>query len=154
MNRTVVLGVGNPIMKDDGIGLRVAQAIQPGMAGRNIEVVLGETDVSYCLDCICADDFLVVLDAMYMGEEPGAVRAIPLARAISGRALPQTVHEMNVLDAITAAFPAMRGYLIGIEPAVVGIGFDLSNCIKKRFDRICADVDMLIQKILEEEKDA
>ncbi|MEI6100442.1 MAG: hydrogenase maturation protease [Eubacteriales bacterium] len=154
MNRIIVLGVGNPIMKDDGIGLRVAQAIQPGMSGRNIEVVIGETDVSYCLDCICADDFLLVLDAMFMGETPGNVRAIPLGKAISGHARPYTVHDMNVVDALWAAFPDMRGYLIGIEPAVVGIGFDLSNCLKKRFDRICADVDSLIQKILVEKEAA
>ena len=154
MKRLVVLGIGNPIMKDDGIAIRVAQHIKPRIADKNVEVVIGETDVSYCMDSLSDEDLLVVLDAMYIGEEPGRVRLIPLDKAVSCQIKPYSAHDLNILDAIAAEFPGIKGYLIGIEPAVVGIGFELSNYLRIRFDRICSDVEKLLQMIMEEEKNA
>lgn len=154
MKRLVVMGIGNPILKDDGIALEVARQIKPRITDNNVEVVIGETDVLFCVDSLCEEDFLVVMDAMYTGEEPGRVKLIPLDQAVSRRKKPYSAHDVSVVDAIAAEFPNIRGYLIGIEPAVVGIGFELSNCLKIRLDRICSDVERMLRKIMEEEKDA
>ena len=154
MKRLVVMAIGNPIMKDDGIAIRVARHIKPKIIDKNVEVVIGETDVSFCLDSLSEEDFLVVMDAMYIGEEPGRVRLISLDKAAVYRRKPYFAHDMNVIDAIAAEFPGIRGYMIGIEPAVVGVGFELSNCLKIRFEGICSDVERMLAQIMEEEKDA
>jgi hydrogenase maturation protease len=152
--RFVVMGIGNPIMRDDGIALSVARHLKPKMENRDMEVVIGETDVSYCVDSLKEQDFLVVMDAMYTGEEPGRVHRIPLREAAACRRRPFFAHDASVLDAIAAEFPDIRGVIIGIEPAVVGIGFELSNSLKIKFERICGDVERMINEIAEEEKDA
>ncbi len=154
MKRLVVMGIGNPILKDDGIALEVARQIKPRITDKNVEVVIGETDVFFCMERLRDADFLIVMDAMFTGEEPGRVKLIPLDQAVNCRKKPYSAHDVSVVDAIAAEFPNIRGYMIGIEPAVVGIGFELSNCLKIRLDRICSDVEKMLRKIMEEEKDA
>lgn len=154
MSRIAVLGVGNPLMRDDGIGVRVAEMIRDRLEAKNIKVILGETDVSYCLDCICADDFLVLLDAIHAGGLPGSVWLLPMEQAVSCRQKPYAAHDMSLVDAIAEEYPKSRGVLIGIEPEDVGIGLELSACLQDQFSRICADVEALLQKIMEDEADA
>lgn len=152
--RFVVMGIGNPIMRDDGIAISVARQLKPKMENRDIEVVIGETDVSFCMDSLKEQDFLVLMDAMYAGEEPGRVHKIPLHEAAAYRRRPSFAHDASVVDAIAAEFPDIRGVMIGIEPAVVGVGFELSNFLKIKFERICRDVEKMIYEITEEEMDA
>jgi hydrogenase maturation protease len=137
-------------MMDDGIGLRVAGELRDRLTAENTEVMIGETDVAWCIDRIRTDDFLVLLDAMCMGEAPGSVRLLPMDKAVSGRLKPYAMHELNIMDAIAAEYPEIKGVLIGIEPAEVGIGLELSECLQSGFDRICANVWILLQKVLED----
>ncbi len=143
----VVLGIGNPLMRDDGIGVQVAGALRDRLADKHVKVVIGETDVAYCLDCICAADFVAVLDAARMGAEPGSVGLLPLQKADSGCKKPFAMHDINVLDAMAAEYPAIKGCLIGIEPADAGLGLDLSAPLQNRFEWICAEAERLIVSI-------
>jgi hydrogenase maturation protease len=154
MSKTVVLGVGNLLMQDEAIGVRVAGELWDRLAAENVEFVIGETDVAYCLGCLCPDNFLVLLDAAQLGGAPGSVRILPIQDAVSCQIKPSAMHELNIVDAIAAEYPAIKGVLIGIEPEVVDVGLAMSECLQSQFSLICEEVEKLLRKILEENKDA
>ena len=47
-----VFGIGNILLGDDGIGVKVVEKLNESIKsiGRDIEVIIGETDYLYCLN--------------------------------------------------------------------------------------------------------
>ncbi len=146
MNRLLVVGIGSLIMTDDGIGTKVAEALESKLREYNIRVLKGETDYQYCFDEIQQDDFLVVIDAMAQGKEPGSIEIIPIRDALKERVKIQTQHDFSLFDAVLFNYPYIKGYLIGVEAAEIEFGLELSAPLKLVFDKICSNV---FEKILE-----
>jgi hydrogenase maturation protease len=140
MSRVLVIGIGSLIMTDDGIGARVAGAIGGKLQKNDMTVLIGETDVQYCLDEIRPDDFLVVIDSMMQGGEPGNIEIAPLMDVAKSRGKLRSQHDYSLIDAVSLTYPNMRGYLIGIEAAEIRFGFDLSGPLEERFNTICERV--------------
>ncbi len=71
---TLILGLGNPLLTDDSIGLRVVQHLQPQLAGWP-DIEIGE---DYCgglrlMERMIGFDRVILVDAICRGGEPGAV---------------------------------------------------------------------------------
>lgn len=111
-----VLGVGNPIMADDGIGLELLALLQP----RNealVEYVDGATGGMELLPVVQDAGRLLILDAI-TGTVPGTVLTLTgdqLPRMLAAKLSP---HQVGLLDVLSAA------RLLGTEPdllEVVGV---------------------------------
>jgi hydrogenase maturation protease len=132
---TLVLGVGNPLMSDDGVGQQLLAAlasIEPPLEG--VDYVDAGTLSLMLLPRIEACASLLVLDAARFGEGAGVVRALrgPEMDAFLATAR-CSVHEVglrDLLDAarLTGALPPQRA-LVGVEPAKVDWGAALSPAV-------------------------
>lgn len=72
--RVTVLGVGNELMCDDGVGVTVARALQHrGALPPGIDVVLGETAGMALVRHFRESDAVVFVDAIDVGERPGSI---------------------------------------------------------------------------------
>ena len=60
-----VFGIGNILLGDDGIGVRVVEKIKEEIKNisEDIDVIIGETDYLYCLNQIDEDDTIVIIDS-------------------------------------------------------------------------------------------
>jgi len=132
--RTLVLGVGNPLMSDDGVGLHVLRALGAACCLEGVEFVDAGTLSLLLLPRIEASEALLVLDAAQLGEAAGAVRAFE-GRAMDDflRTSSCSVHEVglrDVLDAarLTGGLPGRRA-IVGVQPAAVGWGESLSPSV-------------------------
>ncbi len=140
MNRMLVIGIGSIIMTDDGIGVRIAYAIKDKLKEHGIAVIIGETDVQYCMDEMRPDDFLIVIDSMIQGIEPGSIEIVLLHDTAKSHGKLHSQHDFSLVDAILLNYPDIHGYLIGVEAAEIGFGFDLSDALRERFENICDNV--------------
>lgn len=154
MNRMLMIGIGSLIMIDDGIGARVASAIKNKLHEHEIAVLIGETDVQYCLNEIRPDDFVIIVDAVMLGNEPGSIDIIPLRNAVKGHGKLHSQHDFSLIDAVSLNYPDIQGYLIGIEAVEIGFGFDLSTTLEERFDHICDHVFKTVVEMEEAMKHA
>lgn len=151
MKRVLVIGIGSLVMRDDGIGSRVVEAIADSLWKHDISSYVGETDFQCCFDEIRPDDLVIIIDAMDQGKEPGSVDVMLLSDALKGRGKLRTQHEFSLFDLIELHAPRTPGYFIGIEAFEIGFGFDLSVPMKKRFKQICANIESTIINIKERE---
>ena len=112
-----VLGVGNPIMGDDGVGLELLRAVEAACPDPRVDYVNGVTGGMELLPVIQDATRLLVLDAV-AGPEPGVVVRLngdQVPRMLSAKLSP---HQVGLLDLFAAA------RLLGNEPAevvVVGV---------------------------------
>lgn len=154
MKRVLVIGIGSLVMRDDGIGSRVVEAIADSLQEHDIPSLVGETDFQCCFEEIRSDDLVMIIDAMAQGKEPGSVDVMLLSDALKDRGKLRTQHEFSLFDLIELHAPQTRGYLIGIEAAEIGFSFDLSAPLKECFEQICNDVLSEVINIKEEAEDA
>lgn len=143
MSRTVVIGIGNIFMRDDGIGVKVADAIKEELLNHNISVIIGETDFWYCKSQINSDDFLIVIDAVYTGAQVGSISVIPLKEALTNLSI-HNQHEISLFNLLAIYYPEIDGYLIGIEVGEINFGDDFSCLLQDNFKHICAITTSLI----------
>lgn len=149
--RILVIGIGSLVMKDDGVGSLVVGAIVGDLQSHGIASFVGETDSQCCFEQILPDDFVVIVDAMAGGIEPGSIEIMNLTDALENRGRFCTQHEFGLLDLIALHLPKTPGAFIGIEAAEIGFGFELSAPLKDRFEAICGNVRNAVLGIKEEQ---
>ena len=117
---TVVVGLGNPILGDDAVGLRVARALAAELAGEaGIDVRELHAGGIRVLDAIAGYERAVIVDAMRTGAlAPGSVRRLDLDDLGPARNLAST-HDTNLPTVL--ALGALLGLRMPREVAVYGV---------------------------------
>jgi hydrogenase maturation protease len=120
--RILVLGVGNPLMRDDGIGPRVVELLLAGYEfPDNVEIVDAGTMSYAILDLVRSADKLVVVDAMRDTDRPaGTVMRLTPAQ-IAPNQVPHSAHDVALIDILhTAEF-------MGHVPDAIAIGVQIDT---------------------------
>ncbi|WMI79982.1 hydrogenase maturation protease [Anaerotignum sp. MB30-C6] len=147
-----LVAIGNRFMKDDGIAIKVAEALENGFIhSNNIEVIIGETDCQNCFYRLNHGDFVFILDAMYKNSEPGSIHVIRLEEIIGQSSAVLMQHDMSMIDLMRLYKSTFKGYLIGVEIGELGFGHELSPTLQEKFPQICCEVEGKIKKIILEE---
>lgn len=148
-----VFGIGNILLKDDGIGVRLARNIKRRVDKDNIneiEFFIGETDYLYCLENINDDEFIIILDSTYFGINPGEITFKKLEECDKLISKEITAHETSLLSLVRLEKTNVNGYFIGIEIDSIEYSLELSNILQKRFNSIYDEVYEFIVKIAKE----
>ncbi len=75
--KTLVVGLGNPILSDDAVGLHVAAALRPILAAwADVDVAEDEWGGLRLMERLAGYDRAVIVDAMRTGAPPGTVRRL------------------------------------------------------------------------------
>lgn len=77
-SRTRVIGLGNPILGDDGVGWRVAEAVRAELAGQDVEVLCLAVGGVSLMEQLVGCDRALLVDAVVTGGRPGEVVSRPL----------------------------------------------------------------------------
>ena len=126
---TLVLGIGNTLLTDEGVGVHAIQFLKTHYANLpNTEYLDGGT-LSFTLAVPLEEaDRLIVIDAAQLNDEPGSVRAFvgDDMDAFLNQQKKCSVHEVSLIDLITIArlteqLPKKRA-LIGIQPKNIDWG--------------------------------
>jgi hydrogenase maturation protease len=70
---TLILGMGNPILSDDGVGLYVAQRLRETALPEGVEIRESEVAGLRLLELLRGHDKVVIVDALQTGREAGEV---------------------------------------------------------------------------------
>ncbi len=124
--KRMLLGVGNRLSHDDGVGPVVAQALADSDwisidCGTALENAAGMVSRE-------RPDLLVIVDAAHMGMEPGAYRRLPIQSNDHMLASTHGLPLSFVLTNIESA--AEETILIGMEPADLSFGEGLSPVVE------------------------
>jgi hydrogenase maturation protease len=132
--RAVILGIGNTILSDEGVGVRAVEALQARYRlPDGVAAIDGGTSAMELLGDLSDLDLLVVLDTIVAGKEPGSI--IRLA----GEDVPVffrkklSPHQISLADVLASL--ELLGHLpkevvvIGVQPVTLELGTDLTPTV-------------------------
>lgn len=142
---TVVIGLGNPLMGDDGLGIAALERLRERWdVPAEVELVDGGTWGMNLLPVIESAGRVLLIDAITVGARPGTVVVIPRARLPRYLATKISPHDVDLRDVLALA--ELRGTLpeqtvaIGLEPARVELASDLSDAVRTSLDDLVSAV--------------
>ena len=152
--KILVLGLGNTLLTDDGIGLHVIAALEQGVARKSaapVTILDGGTLGLALLPEVEAATALIVVDAANFGGAPGEVRVFDEAAMDAQLGAAKTsAHELALADLIGAAalsgcLPERRA-LVGIAPASVSWGLEPTPDVAASIPLACAEIEGIIER--------
>jgi hydrogenase maturation protease len=127
----LVLGVGNILLQDEGVGVRVIEAMQGMSLPEGVELFDGATAGADLIDVIADRRRVIVVDAVDADVAPGTVLRFTGEDFARRKGAMMSLHQVGFIDAVAMAAhlgaAPLEVVVIGIKPAQVGFGLDLSG---------------------------
>ena len=148
--KVLVLGIGNVLMTDDSVGVRVVHELERRYRfPENVELLDGGTSGIELLSYIANRDYLIIIDAIRSDFPPGTVLKVEGEDVPAKFMTRISPHQLGISDLLAAAtltgeLPE-RMVLFGMEPKKISLGLELSDELK-------ANLEKLIAKVVEELK--
>ena len=129
--RTVVLGVGNLVMADEGLGVRCVERLEAsGVLPVDVVIIDGGTSTNELLGDLEDLDLLVIVDAVATGGAPGSLVRLEgdhIPAAFSNKLSP---HQHGINDLLATLRFAGRApgrvVVLGMTPGRIELGLELS----------------------------
>jgi len=100
--KTIVLGVGNPILQDDGVGIHVIEALHQQLNTQKVTLETASTGGLNLLDLIRGYEKVILVDAIKQDNgEPGEVKRFSLSDFQSVHSC--NPHDVSLLEALHLA---------------------------------------------------
>lgn len=151
MKKLLILGVGNILLRDEGVGVRVVEKIRDEhRVPDDVEVIDGGTLGLTLIPYLEGREAVFIVDAIDRGGRPGEIFHIEgdgiddvyNSRKLSAHQI--GLREILALSKLQNILPE-RVCLFGIQPQSVNVGLDLS-------EPVSASIDELIERLLIEVK--
>lgn len=146
MNKILIVGIGNLLYRDDGIGAWVIQEMKKMELPDHIELLdMGTStmDLIYHLEGMRK---LVVIDAMKAGGRPGTIYRSKPEDLLPKEEQPVSLHDIGLLETLDMAKKKgmeIETVVIGVEPEILDWGMELSETVKMK-------IPALIEAVLKE----
>ena len=155
MARVVVVGVGNPLMGDDGVGQAVLQRLK-GRLPEWVELVdAGCDSLDALLDAKDAD-LVVLVDAIDAQKPAGTLYRFS-AETIRNSAIPSnriSLHQLSLKECLALAelsgFDPEKLVVVGVQPAVVEPRMRLSDTVAEKLPDLINLVEQEIRRICDD----
>lgn len=149
--KTLVLGIGNTLLTDEGVGIVAMRELEAKFGAREDMEFLDGGTLSFTLAVPISEcTALLVIDAAELGAAPGSVRSFEgeeMDRFL-GANRKSSVHEVGLLDLmsisrLTGHWPERRA-LIGVQPALVDWGETLTPAVAAALPNVNATATEII----------
>ena len=151
---TVVIGLGNPLRADEGIGVRIVQGLEarPEEERRDVRLLDIGTAGLRLLDALSGADRAIIVDCTLMGEEPGTMLRFTREDVASRRDRaslgPHSGDLLHYVD-LAASLGESPSEIVffGIEPASLDYREELSPQLEARLplylERIAREIERM-----------
>ncbi|MBM7096739.1 hydrogenase maturation protease [Bacillus sp. H-16] len=149
MGKTIVLGIGNQLMMDDGIGIYVVEELMERRQISSEEYAVGESDIECCLSIVERADRVIVIDAILGGKKPGEITVYSLLELGAMETIPVSPHNLHLFHVLQQI--GKNTVVIGIEPERLAFNIGLSDCLNKQRKEIIDEVEKILKELVLEE---
>jgi len=146
--KITVLGIGNLLLKDEGVGAHLVQKLTDIVNDANVNIIDAGTYPDFISLVDDSTDKLIIIDAVKTGDKPGAIYRFSFDNVDLDSALPISLHDIGVSDSLKMMALLNRQpkstIVIGIEPKTIDFGLELSPEVE---DKLSELIELVLQEI-------
>lgn len=150
--RILVAGLGNELLKDDGVGIHAVRMLGDDPVLRKCpditvaEVGTAVLDAAHLYEWA---DYIVAVDAIQTGATPGTVHCIPDCAGMRTDEAAGGLHALNVLAALrlVPTHRVRRVVALGVEPEEIAYSMDLSATVQAALPALLAEVRRVLDDL-------
>jgi hydrogenase maturation protease len=147
--KTVIIGIGNPLLKDEGVGIHAVRELREKALPAGVEVLDGGTAGIGLLDFFPGARKVIFVDAAEMNLSPGTVVRFTAGeiRSQPGKAK-FSAHEVGLLEVLEIAGALGQSpsevVIIGVQPKEISWGTDLTPEVHGSLPRV---IEMVLKEV-------
>jgi hydrogenase maturation protease len=146
-----LIGLGNILLKDEGVGVHVVNAIRERYTfSPEIQIIDGGTLGLDLLPFFEGKREILIIDAVDFRKEPGHIGMLENDAIPSELFSKLSVHHIGLSDVLFAAklkdLTPAKLCLIGIQPQSLEVGLEMTDCIRDKMEDVIA---LAIKKLKE-----
>lgn len=150
MKKLLILGIGNLVLKDEGIGIHIINRLEKAQLPPWVDLLDGGTGGIFLIDTIQQYEHLILIDATLDNLPVGTVRLLKPKYSCDYPLL-LSAHEIGLKEMIEAMIiqekiPEIDLVAISVEE-INEIGMQLSPKIEKEIPKIINNIYQLIERI-------
>lgn len=130
--QTLIIGLGNELLGDEGVGVHAARVLQRAGLPENVQVIEVGTAILDYLEYLENAERIIIIDAMKGDGLPGTVYRIPLADC-QGQACIASMHGFDLFRVMALAGTPVTpsATVFGVEPENVKWSLELSPAVSE-----------------------
>lgn len=146
--KTIIIGLGNPILSDDSVGIKVAREIKERVKD-GIDIIEAYAGGIRLMDELVGYDRAIIIDAAVTGKNgPGTIYSMPLSDLVSTRNI-VCAHDMNLATAVEMG--RMLGLQLPSEVSIWGIeASDVETFGEELTEDVAKAVPLAVERVIEE----
>ena len=157
MKKLCVIGLGNPLRQDDGIGIVLLEKLVEYKKNlpQSIQYIDGGTGGMNILHLFAQFDIVFIIDAAFFNAHPGCGKLFTSQQIKDSRiSFYHTTHEFDILKIINLSksldeLPE-RIFFFGVQPKDTSIGTELSKELKQNVEKLFKKLVIELKKVYEE----
>ena len=139
MDKILIIGIGNMLCRDEGVGVHVIEEMQDMELPGHIELLDIGTSTPDVITHFEGVKKLVVIDALKAGSPPGTIYRYKLEDLLNNEEGLISLREIGLMETLGEAKKMGKEIdtvIIGVEPKVLDWGVELSEEVKKQIPAI------------------
>ena len=140
---TVILGIGNILLQDDGVGVHVIKQLENENLPSTIELVDGGTSTLDTLGLFLDYKKVIVVDCLRSGLKPGTIYKIKPDDIKNYKKENLSIHDVQILDVVKMA-NMMNKYpevvIFGIEPEKIAVDLEMTQIMVSKIPEIISNI--------------
>lgn len=145
--QTLILGIGNILLGDEGIGICVIEYLQAQQLPNTVECIDGGTAGADLLDLLCNRQKVIIVDAIDADAAPGTMLRFGLKDLLAAKRPQLSLHDLDIPQTLEMTrllnCPPCEVIFIGIQPQSITCTMGLTPALKARIPDIAATVAAL-----------
>ena len=148
IKNTVIIGIGNILLQDDGIGVHVIRQLENEKLPSTIELVDGGTSTLDMLGFFLDNRKVIVVDCLRAGLKPGTIYKIKPEDIKSYKKENLSIHDVQILDVVEMAnmmgkYPEV--VIFGIEPEKIAVELEMTETMISKIPEIICNIKNELQ---------
>jgi len=148
-DKITVLGVGNILLKDEGVGVRVVEEMTRRYTfPENVEVLDGGTLGMELMRFLLGTDRVIIIDAIDGSLPPGSIYQFEKEAVKTYFREKISVHDLGIQDVLAALDvlekPLQELVVMGVQPAVIDVGLELTPVVAQSVEPVITKVLALL----------
>jgi hydrogenase maturation protease len=143
----LIVGIGNILLRDEGLGVRVIEAMHGIELPEDTEIIDGGTSGADLIEVIANRAKLIVIDALDAGQKPGTVFQLTMPELMAQESVSISVHELGLIGSVQMAQQlglAPREIIVyGVQPKDISPGLEMTPEVTEKIPRI---IELLLEE--------